>query len=187
MPSLPQLRDLEFWSKEFSQTIQFDRVALAPEDGTLQLLSFIGSASTVKAIFANLVQGEGVTLRFLVSQPLSTGHFWKLRRDDVGYAQHRTHLGYHLYHCVLVTKAKGFMPSLTDDALWAEVQRDRFATPVMRHWMPALRDDLIARGRLVRSACIDCDCGVLTCSSEEMDEAVKDGLCDQRYLLEVAA
>jgi len=123
-----------------------------------------------------------------ISQPIpwGVGYHTRFRRSDGGYACQRHYLGYATWHYVLLSKRKGFLPSLHDESLWQELQTDRYTTPILREWMPELRKDLLQRGYLEKASCVGCDCGVLTLPPEKLDEVVQDGLRTRSYLLEAA-
>lgn len=181
------LYSLHFYSEGFSAELAFDRIAVDRVSGDLLLLSFVAPGVSAKAVFANVCTDTSWCMRLEERIPWNTGYHMAFRRSDGGYVAHRHYLGYGTWHYVLVSKRKGFLPSLANESLWQELQSDRYTTPLLRQWMPALRDDLLQREFLERSSCVGCECGILSLPPEQLDAVVQEGLSNRTYLLEAAA
>jgi hypothetical protein len=63
-----------------------------------------------------------------------------------------------------------------DDALWQELKQERFTTPMLRGWLPYIREQLELKSLLSRCHTFDCTCCVLTATSADLDSIVERGL-----------
>lgn len=180
--------ELNFHAEGFQTTLLADRIAVDPQGQLLYVLSFAAPATAAKAVFANLLaDGVGVAMRLDVRPDhWPYGHSTP-RKFFGGYRQYRHYLGHGTWHYLLVAKKKGLLTSLSDDALWNELQSDRYTTPLLKAWMPTLRSIMAREGQLTKCLCVDCDAGILDCSPEKLDSIVEDGLRGGHLLLEDAA
>jgi hypothetical protein len=109
------------------------------------------------------------------------------RRSEQGYKSYTHKLDYSMAHMVLVTRAPGYIPCLTAEALWQELSSVRFTTPLKREWMDfllaesAYRDDNYDRyGMRFRSGipivqsanAWGCAPGMVTIFQNDLDAAI---------------
>ena len=73
-------------------------------------------------------------------------------------------------------RQQGFLPNDSDDALWQELKKERFTTPILRGWLPYIRKELELKSLLVRCHTLDCTCCILTATSADLDSIVELGL-----------
>jgi hypothetical protein len=52
-------------------------------------------------------------------------------------------------HLVAVAKIPGLMPNLSEDHLWAELSGPRYTTPLLRSWIPWLKQAMVGSGGIV--------------------------------------
>ena len=93
---------------------------------------------------------------------------------DGGYSSHIHHLAYGLSQMVLMTKAPGFLPCLTPEALWRELTKPAFTTPLKREWMPVLlKQATEGRGHGIKQATAwGCQPGIVTFNSTTLDQFI---------------
>lgn len=166
--------EIDFMSEGFSYRLACDRLAL-DGSGELLMVSFAAPASAAKAVAAALFSEVKLSMR-LKDFAWKQGYHSRALTCPAGYVQHRHHLGYGTWHYVLVAKRPGFLPCISEDALWREVQTERFTVPVLRAWMPWLKRRLLHVGLLDPCDTVACEAGVLLASDKELEEVVGDGL-----------
>lgn len=93
-----------------------------------------------------------------------------------GYRVYRTRLGYGLWHVLLLAQRDGFLPVLTDEALWRHLRGDRFTTPLVRKWAPWLSRVMTERGIIGPLTRFGCEAGLVLVDDDTLDELVGDGL-----------
>jgi hypothetical protein len=71
-----------------------------------------------------------------------------------------------------------------DDALWQELEQERFTTPLLRGWLPQIRKELETLNLLTRCYTLDCNCYVLTATSADLDAIVESGLKNRLIVIE---
>ncbi len=162
-----------------------DRLA-ADESGLIYLLSVVGAQGTVKGLRAAL--GKGVTATFAVTGvPVSnghrTGHAHKLRTDEGRkFLVHQHPLGYGQVHALFLSTDPGFMRVASEEAVFAELKRPEYTTPLLRSWAGDVRDDLYALKLLAPLFCFRCSCSRITATTEELDACVSKGIKSGKLL-----
>ncbi len=68
------------------------------------------------------------------------------------------------------------MPVVTDETVWQLLHGDRFTTPILREWMPWLRQEMRNRGHIVPLNQSGCQAGLALAKHETLDELVSEGL-----------
>ena len=106
------------------------------------------------------------------------GDIWVMR--GVKYTSEIHRLGMGSCHALFVCQKAGFLVNNDDETLWAELKNERFTTPLLRGWLPYLREELKARGLLRHCYTLDCDCMMLTAKTKDLDEIVTEGLTTGR-------
>jgi hypothetical protein len=166
---------IDFWSEGFTARLAADQVAVDPDTEQVLLLSFAAPATTAKAVTAALVTDVPLRMHF-ADLPFTPRYHRSGRRAEAGYRVHRHNLGYGTWHCVLAARRDGFLPCISDAALWAALTSNRFTTPLLRDWMPWVRQTLVARRLLKDCDCAGCTAGLLSATSEDLDAVVSAGL-----------
>ncbi|HWE35044.1 MAG TPA: hypothetical protein VG406_00615 [Isosphaeraceae bacterium] len=163
--------------------IRFDRLAC---DGTGRLLfaSVVADAGHIKGVRATLNDDSSkatiaVSGAVLV-QPRQGGRTPRdsgvIARLPGGYLTDTHRLGDGRVHAFLMTKADGFLPSVSEEALWRKFKSPSFTTPLLRDWMPYAMGQLGRRKLLIDAYCHRCAAGVLTCTTADLDSIVSEGL-----------
>jgi hypothetical protein len=93
-----------------------------------------------------------------------------------GYRIDAHRLGFGSIHALFTCRQQGFLPNDSDDALWQELKRERFTTPMLRGWLPYVRKELELESLLPRCYTLDCTCCILTATSADLDSIVEFGL-----------
>ena len=79
-------------------------------------------------------------------------------------------------HLVVRTMMPGLLSDNSDDALWAELNSDRFTTPLLWGWMPYIRKQLISKKLLVASSGFCNEVMMLKADTANIDEIVSQGI-----------
>ncbi len=180
-------------SGEVSNTVSYDKIAVL--SGRLFLASVIGDFNVIKAMRALLAGAGGKQTRIvagggLVSRPKPEGYkgyYWgdsnptspgQLFACPGGYNCYVHKLDYGLAHAMFITREDGFMPVISQDSLWQQLNETRFTTPILREWLPVIETELRDKQLLSNALCFNCTCGVLNASTEDLDKVVTEGLKD---------
>lgn len=160
-------------------TFTFKLFALAtsgPENyRTIQLLSCAGPHTSILALHACLYGGAANPTFRANGGPFEWS---KIEHNAAGYVTRKQKLAgcYGWYQMVMLAKTPGLMPVVDDAALWREFKSDRYTTPILRQWVPFLRETLIEGGKLEMLDCFQCRAGLLRVSPEDLDTAVCAGV-----------
>jgi hypothetical protein len=140
------------------------------------LLSVVGPETSVKALTAGLRCSNKDQQRVEYSAYVGNVSESVLSRCPEGYRIYRTKLDYGLWHVLCLAKREGFLPVLTDEALWQYLQSDQFTTPLLREWIPWLRQRITEREVLVELSQSGCQAGLVSADSGTLDELVSEGI-----------
>ena len=158
--------------------------ALAVYDDQIMVVSVVGPETYIKS-FRAVLHGEGKGALIQVGGPVELrggeGYqsVYNLRVYDQGYETGSIHrIGLNSWHLIGVSRYPGLMTFAGDKALWRELKSPRYTTPVLRPWVPWIGRALQKTNPklLVKTACWQCQAGILRATSEEMDEVVKAGI-----------
>lgn len=150
---------------------------------SLLAVSVAGPITTIKAIHAGLQSGK-MQIAF---PDRSSGFFsdlfggaaassWAVPHRD-RFAIHQAHLGFDSYHLLAVSKWNRFLlHSDSDEALWSMLRSDEFTTPILRQWIPGLREMLENGDLLQKAESFGCSASVLLGSDGYLDKMVSEGL-----------
>ena len=94
----------------------------------------------------------------------------------VTYTAAVTKLAPGVIHLVALAKIPGLMPNMSDDHLWAELTGPRYTTPLLRAWIPWLKDTMAQGGGIVVANGFESTVGVLKTEPEELDALVTLGV-----------
>jgi type III restriction/modification enzyme restriction subunit len=150
--------------------------AIGLHEREILLLSVIGPETSVKALTAGLRSSGRDQKRIEYSASVGGIEGRDLGRCSDGYRVYRAKLDYDHWHVLFLAKREGFMPVLTDEALWRHLQGEQFTTPLLREWIPWLKTALQRRESVV---CLDqsgCQAGIVLAENSDLDELVSQGL-----------
>lgn len=176
---------VKFHSQEWPE-VMFDRLA-TDQAGTLLFISVVADAGIIKGIRGVLNTGNTtaeMTARDVdMRRGLDVRPAGKMKRMAGGYYDDCFRLAYNHVHAFFWTKWSLFMPSIADDHLWAKLKSVDYTTPLLREWLPYVRDRLVADGKLVDAFNYRCGCGGLNCTTEDLDLIVTEGLKSRTLLI----
>src|SRR5579872_6247522 len=154
--------------------LRCDAVGLYEDE--MLLLSVIGAETGVKALTAGLRSSVSDQRRIEYSVHVGPVNRTRLSKCANGYRVYRTKLAYGLWHVLCLGQREGFLPAVTDESLWQLLLADRFTTPLLRDWIPWLREEMKRRGSLVELTTFGCQAGLLLADGEALDALVSDGI-----------
>ena len=93
-----------------------------------------------------------------------------------GYTIHRHRFEHNTWHILAVAKQEGLLLKASEVAVWVELRKPRFTTPVLRAWVPWLMKTLQTNGHLRNLQCFGCESAILTAGTAELDDALTEGL-----------
>jgi hypothetical protein len=186
----PRLQGLFEWTDGKSIHIQarFDRVAL--HDDKLVFISLVAFTQDVKALRAAFATGLDKPIQLKNVELLRDGATTvpgDVRAVLGGYRLDTHRLGLGSIHAMFTCRQQGFLPNDSDDALWQDLERERFTTPLLREWLPYVRKELELKGLLSRCHTLDCTCCVLTAKSADLDSIVEFGIKNSLIRIEQGA
>ena len=150
--------------------------AIGLHEREILLLSVIGPETSVKALTAGLRASGNDQKRIEYSASVESVEGRSLSRCSDGYRVYRTKLDYDQWHVLFLAKRVGFMPVMTDDALWRHLQGEEFTTPLLRDWVPWLKTAMQRRELLVCLEQSGCQAGIVLAENADLDELVSQGL-----------
>lgn len=124
-------------------------VALSAEhkqNGCLMILSAAGGSTESKSVRATLTSGSGANWCYTAAGSRRTQNFSTAR---CGYEVHVRKIGERCYHLVAICKHPTLLRCVDDEALWQYLQVT-VSTPMLREWVPAIREQLEADNRIER-------------------------------------
>jgi hypothetical protein len=176
---------IEFSGKDIqTPPVQFDRIAVGGR-GELLLLSLIADTQRVKQIRAILcgaakavAQAGGVKVNQPGREPWEARQPGRVLPTPEGYQVYTHKLGYGLAHALFVNRMPGFMKVVTEESLWRELNDVRFTTPILGGWMQYIGAQLREADLLEDAHAYRCRCGVLSATTQQLDEVVARGLAE---------
>ena len=182
---LPTFGKITFSNKDLTTSpLRYDKLALS-KDGSILMLSVIAEANYIKAIRSILNGGAKAKIMATEGKVCRPDHQVPNYRNpedcrptDENYVSYVHRLDYGLCHAMFVTKMDGFMPVFTEEPLWRELQKPRFTTPILREWLPFIRESLYQRDLLRFAESFGCKPGILLANTEQLDEVVSSGVRD---------
>jgi hypothetical protein len=106
-----------------------------------------------------------------------------LNGKNTGYAVGLAKLAPGVIHLVAIAGIPGLMPNMTDAHLWQELSSPRFTTPLIRRWVPRLREVLVENNGIVMADGFQTNAGVLAVDDETLDEIVSQGVRDEELAM----
>jgi hypothetical protein len=166
------------WAGEYGGTVKVHRRYSEDYPGLL-LLSATGPDTAVKSVRATLYQPD-VAAGFVLESGNTPQQMLRARLifdgKPVTYAAAVTKLAPGVIHLVALAKIPGLMPNMSDDHLWGELISPRYTTPLLRPWVPWLKEAMAAGGSIVLADGIASSVGVLKAEPDELDTLVTDGV-----------
>ena len=141
-------------------------------------LSCVGPGQSIRAVAAAMRAGD----RAMFEIPLSTqSWFHGDGKFNVRYAR----LAYDHWHLLGVTCNPAFILNCTDETLWRLLRSDKYTTPLLKCWTPAIREALVEVGGLkqVRDAHA-CDPWFCYATDETLDAIVAAGVSSGKLKME---
>jgi hypothetical protein len=183
LPTLSLEGQLVWRTDEVYIDVNFDRIALA--GNVIAVLSCVGSTPQVKALRAcfgaslkNDIElfGRGGERGIHLSH--GADKVWECNAWGFsgGYTVQAFRLGKDTVHALFLAKSPGLLLNSSEECLWKELKHERFETPLLRSWVPYLREQLISHGKLHPCKCVGCDVWGLSCRTKDLDELVIDGI-----------
>jgi hypothetical protein len=81
-------------------------------------------------------------------------------------------------HLVAVARIPGLMPNMSDDHLWAELSGPSYTTPLLRSWIPWLKETMTKSKSIVVANGFQATVGVLKTEPAALDDLVSQGVRD---------
>lgn len=150
--------------------------AIGLHEQEVLLLSVVGPETSVKALTAGLRSSGKDQRRIDYSVRVGELERSQLERCSAGYRIYRTRFAYGLWHVLCLAKRDGFMPVLTEESLWQQLQSDAFTTPLLRDWAAWLYRTMKERNLIVELDQSGCTAGLLLADNEALDQLVSEGV-----------
>lgn len=175
------------WAEEYGGRLKMQRRHGQELPGML-LLSVTGPDTAAKSLRATLYQPD-VEAEFVLEGGDEIQQMVKARigRDGgpIVYGAAMVKLAPGVIHMVALAKIPGLLPNMSDDHLWAELTSPRYTTPLLRSWIPWLRESMVNNGNIILAQGLASSVGVLRIEPDELDALVSLGV-KERHLLMVA-
>ncbi len=143
------------------------------------MLNATGPDTAVKSVRATLYQPE-VEAEFMLDMDDSTERLLRARITPDGkpvvYSAAVAKLAPGVIHLVALARIPGIMPNMTDDHLWSELAGPRYTTPLLRSWIPWLKQAMVKDSGIVVAEGFASAVGVLKVEADELDALVTSGV-----------
>ena len=147
----------------------------------IHLLSVVGPQSAIKALSALLSAKANYGFKFTTGD--DSGNVFKLP-DGGMYGKKYHRLAFNKIHALYWDKSDDFMPDYNEEALWRRLSGPRFTTPMLREWMPYVRQEMEDSGLVSRMKCFQCDAAALqTYDDSGLDSIVSAGLVHGKIVI----
>ena len=148
-------------------------------DNKLKVIAFAGPSSTVKAAIAMLYSKSACTVH-AESIPGFSRYYKGIKQRDTKWQVHKTQLGeprYRLWHAIAWEKSDPrLMLDCSEDSLWSVLRSDKFTTPILKRWLPWIRERLLTERHLRTLTSWGCSPGILQASDLVLDRIVSNGV-----------
>lgn len=168
------------WSEQYGGRIKV-RGHHGRECPGLLMLSATGPDTAVKSVRATLYQPEVEAEFVLESECIDRIIKAKVAFDNkpAAYSAAVAKLAPGVIHLVALARIAGLMPNMSDDHLWAELNGPRYTTPLLRSWIPWLKETMTQSGAIVLADGLAATVGVLKADPEALDDIVSQGIRDR--------
>ena len=166
------------WAAEYGGTVKIHRRHSRDYPGLL-LVSATGPDTAAKAVRATLYQPD-VEAEFALHVGETTERL--VRAHDafggkpVSYGAAIVKLAPGVIQLVAVARIPGLMPNMSDDHLWAELSGPSYTTPLLRSWIPWLKETMTKSTGIVVANGFQATVGVLKTEPDELDALVASGV-----------
>jgi len=173
------------WAKEYGGRLRMQRRPGQESPGLL-LLSATGPDTAVKSVRATLYQPD-VEAEFVLEGCEEIQQMVKARIGFDGraavYSAAMVKLAPGVIHMVALARVPGLMPNMSDDHLWGELTSPRYTTPLLRSWIPWLKESMIQDENIVVAHGLASSVGVLRVEPDELDALVSLGVKEGHLLM----
>jgi len=173
------------WAKEYGGRLRMQRRPGQESPGLL-LLSATGPDTAVKSVRATLYQPD-VEAEFVLEGCEEIQQMVKARIGFDGraavYSAAMVKLAPGVIHMVALARIPGLMPNMSDDHLWGELTSPRYTTPLLRSWIPWLKESMIQDENIVVAHGLASSVGVLRVEPDELDALVSLGVKEGHLLM----
>ena len=173
------------WAAEYGGTVKIHRRYSRDYPGLL-LLSATGADTAAKSVRATLYQPD-VAAEFVLDIGGTAEHFLRARSGfdgkPVSYSAAVAKLAPGVIHLVALARIPGLMPNMSDDHLWAELSGPSYTTPLLRSWVPWLKEAMTTGNGIVVANGFEATVGVLRTEPEALDEIVSQGVRDRHLAM----
>lgn len=144
----------------------------------LYALSCVGPGQSIRAVAAAMRAGDRAGFEI----PLSTQSGY---HGDGKFFVRYARLAYDHWHLLGVTCNPAFILNCTDETLWQLLRSDKYTTPLLKSWTPAIREALVEVGglRQVRDAHA-CDPWFCYATDKTLDAIVAAGVASGKLKME---
>lgn len=166
------------WSSEYGGLVQVHRRRSENYAGLL-LLSATGPDTAAKSLRATLYEPD-IRAEFelegshLEASMVKAGLTFNSK--PVTYNAAITKLAKGVIHLVAIAKIPGLMPNMSDDHLWSELTGPNYTTPLLRSWIPWLKQAMTKDGKIVVAEGLNARVGVLKTEPVDLDALVMRGV-----------
>jgi hypothetical protein len=166
------------WAAEYGGTVKIHRRHSRDYPGLL-LLSATGPDTAAKAVRATLYQPD-VEAEFILNIGDTAERLVRAHSDfngkPVSYSAATVKLAPGVIHLVAVARIPGLMPNMSDDHLWAELSGPSYTTPLLRSWIPWLKETMTKSKGIVVANGFQATVGVLKTEPTALDDLVSQGV-----------
>jgi hypothetical protein len=165
------------WASQYGGRMRMQRRSGQDCPGLL-LLSATGPDTAVKSVRATLyqpdIEAEFVLEAAEIQQMVKARNLFDGKPVVYGAAMIKLAPG--VIHMVALAKIPGLMPNMSDDHLWSELTGPRYTTPILRSWIPWLKETMAQDGKIVLGEGFASSVGVLRTEPDELDALVCSGV-----------
>jgi len=173
------------WAAEYGGTVKVHRRHSRDYPGLL-LLSATGADTAAKSVRATLYQPD-IQAEFILdigdTNERMVRACYGFGGRPVSYSAAVARLAPGVIHLVALARIPGLMPNMSDDHLWAELSGPSYTTPLLRPWIPWLKEAMTRSNGIVVANGHQATVGVLRTEPEALDEIVSHGVRDRHLAM----
>lgn len=159
--------------------IKCDRIALT-DKAELLFVSMIADSGIIKGMRGSLSTNKNVTISYngpeLTDGNRKSRSYFTISKLECGYRDDSHRIGYGMVHAFFFTRLDGILLNCDDDHLWAHLRDDRYTTPIVRDWMPWIRQEMVRKNYLRQAVCFGCNVARVVMTPAQLDEIVAEGV-----------
>jgi len=142
----------------------------------LCVLSAAGNERTISRLRAVLQSNANVQFRCMDFPSPFNPYSYAPLRCEAGYTIHKSKLDYDQWHMLAIAKYPGLLPVVSDESLWQELRSERHTTPLLRSWVPWLKEQMLEESYLDKCECFQCEAGCVSIDHGGLDDLVTEGI-----------